>query len=142
MTLRRTKPLRRTGFTPAQRATSLTRSVMSRKRPKVSREERAGRTAAKKRSGGTCEVDGRNPATEVHHRQNRSQGGSWAVPNLLHVCTACHHHITVNPEAATEQGWAVKSHQNPADVPVWLAGRGFSFLTPGGDVELVDDEVA
>lgn len=142
MGLRRNHPLRRTGSTPSQRSISLTRSVMVRRRPKVSREERTGRAAAKTRSGGTCEIDGRNPATEVHHRQNRSQGGSWAVPNLLHVCPACHHHITVNPKAATDQGWAVKSHQDPPDVPVWLAGRGYAFLLPNGDIEEVEDEDA
>lgn len=40
--------------------------------------------------------------------------------------------VTVNPTIAYERGWSVRSTDIPADVPVWLAGRGFTYLTADG----------
>ena len=77
---------------------------------------------------------GRRPATDAHHRLNRSQGGAWEITNLLHLCHQDHMTATVNPALACSRGWSVRSTQIPAEQPVWLAGRGWSFLTPDGDV--------
>lgn len=120
----------------------LKRTAFVAKAPKVTREERAARKTVKSRSLGICELHGGHPATDMHHRLNRSQGGLWSPENLLHICRASHAHITTNPAAAREQGWAVPSTRKPADVPAWLAGHGYVFLLPTGDIELVEDEVA
>lgn len=105
---------------------------MSSARPKVSPEERAGRAAVKARSGGRCEIGSGCRGEEIHHRKNRSQGGTWCPSNLIHACHAHHLHVTTNPAAARQQGWAVRSTDDPAAVPAWLAGRGFTYLTADG----------
>lgn len=155
-------PLRRTGdwsrnkplasSKPLSRSTPLPRTPLARRapqkpteglrrakplssaRPKQTAEERRGRKLLRLRSGGRCEIGSGCPGQEAHHRQNRSQGGSWDITNLLHLCHAHHLHVTTHPAAARQQGWAVLSTDDPADAPVWLAGRGWSFLTPDGDV--------
>lgn len=135
--------MKRTGFTPAQRATRLTRNAaLKAKRPKMSPEERSARKITRARSEGQCEIHGDHPASDMHHRLNRSQGGQWSPDNLLHICHAIHMHITTSPQMAMEQGWTVRSGRNPADVPVWLAGRGWCFLHANGHVDEAPDEAA
>lgn len=92
--------------------------------------EARARGIVAERSGGVCEVCGSARATNMHHRLNRSQGGTWAPSNLLHLCgsgtTGCHGFITCNPAAAGHSGAALQSHQDPATTPVqlitWLGG--------------------
>lgn len=101
-------------------------------RPKVTREERHARKLLRARSGGLCEVCQREPATDAHHRQNRSQGGRWEITNLLHLCRREHQHITVSPAVSYERGWSVRSTDDPAAVPVFLAEHGWVYLTATG----------
>ena len=102
--------------------------------------EAAGRRSVKARAAGICEgfCDGRS-AFDVHHRKNRSQGGSWAVENLMHLCRACHRHITTNPAEAYANGWSVRSSFDPAGIPclrrgqlVWLRSDGTYIPALGG----------
>jgi len=118
----------------------LTRKAVTAKRAKVSPEERAARKLLAHRSGGLCEIGLGCLATDAHHRLNRSQGGRWDLAGLLHLCRVHHHHVTVNPAAAMEQGWTVRSGRNPADVPVWLGGYGFCFLNTDGSITEAPDE--
>ena len=80
------------------------------------------------RSAGICEVCGLAWATNVHHRKNRSGGGTWAVSNLLHLCgsgtTGCHGVITCKPWEieARPNGLTVHPNHEPAAVPVRLLG--------------------
>lgn len=123
-----------------KRAKSMTRTIVKKNRAKVTAEERTGRRIMAERSQGRCEIGLNCSAAEAHHRQNRSQGGSWKPSNLLHLCASHHLHVTTHPQAAREQGWAVASFQDPARTPVWLAGRGVVFLTDLGEViESVED---
>lgn len=46
----------------------------------------ANRALVRKRSGGICEICHVQPATDVHHRQYRSRGGSHDVENLIDAC--------------------------------------------------------
>lgn len=115
------------------RAAAAGKPLTSRLKP-VTPEERRARAAVKARSLGVCEMDGRTPATDMHHRQNRSQGGVWSPENLLHLCSSHHQHVTVNPALACGRGWSVRSTQDPAGAPVWLAGRGWSYLDAAGGV--------
>ena len=107
---------------------------------KLTKAERDRLTA---RSGGICELCGVDPATNWHHRKNRSQGGKNNLGNALHLCgsgtTGCHGWVTENPAKAYEMGWSVRSGFNPADVPVYrrqewaiLTEDGFMFLPPNG----------
>jgi hypothetical protein len=128
------------GSSPSMRSSRLTRTVMAKKAPKVTPEERAARKTVKARSQNVCEIHGDHPGTDMHHRLNRSQSGQWSPDNLLHLCHAVHMEITVSPKRAMEQGWTVRSGRNPANVPCWLAGMGFVFLTPEGDITDIEDE--
>jgi hypothetical protein len=128
--------------TPLKQAQSLTRRVVKANRAKVTPAERAGKKGVHKRSSALtgrrlCERCGRRPGREVHHRKNRSQGGRWALANLLDLCSPCHQFLTVNPALAKEpeSGWSVASHQDPAAVPVRLAGRGLVLLTDTGEIQ-------
>lgn len=115
-------------------------------RKRVSREEREGRRLLAQRSGHVCEMGGSEAATEAHHRRNRSQGGTWSVTNLLHLCHKHHAYVTTHPQAAREQGWAVPSTRNPADVAVWVAGREYVLLDELGGMtpitEIPDEEAS
>lgn len=118
-----------------QAAVPKPRAPLVAKRQSVTPEERQARKVVRARSLGLCELDGRAPATEMHHRRNRSQGGAWTASNLLHLCSAHHLHVTTNPQASRDQGWAVPSHREPSGVPVWLARLGWVFLDDHGNYE-------
>lgn len=156
--LQRKTPL--TSSKPLPRSSALPRSPLARKapqkpteglrrarplssaRPKVSSEERLGRKLLRLRSADLCEMCGRRPATDAHHRRNRSQGGTWEITNLLHLCHQDHMAVTVNPALACSRGWSVRSTDIPADVPVWLAGRGFTYLRADGSTSPEQKEAA
>ncbi len=92
------------------------------------------------RSGGRCEICGLRPAREAQHRKNRSQGGTWDLSNLLHVCghgntDGCHGAIHQNPEAAYANGWSVRRSRVPSEMPAWLTteyGRIYVWLHDDG----------
>lgn len=67
------------------------------------------------RSGGECEVfagpDCLGRATQLHHRLRRSQGGTEALSNLLHVCPVCHSTIHQHPALAYERGWLIRGSE-------------------------------
>ncbi|MFY2788489.1 HNH endonuclease [Rhodococcus sp. MALMAid1271] len=109
--------------------------------------ERTARVAVYNRSQGLCEVGVPGycigVGQSVHHRKNRSQGGTWDVVNLLHTCgdgvRHCHGWITAHPKAAHRAGWAVKSYEDPADHAVKMHGR-FVLLTADGRYEDLPEE--
>ena len=74
-----------------------------------------------------CEICGITPATNWHHRKNRSQGGGNELSNAMHLCgsgnTGCHGRVTENPADAYHYGWSVLSGHNPAEMPVWMGWR-------------------
>lgn len=103
--LRRRTPLRRT---PIRRARSRRPSVPTRVRVDVAT-----------RSGGRCElvwtiepehitVRCPLPATDMHHRLMRSQGGAHTADNLLHLCADHHRHVHAHPAEAYEHGWLIR----------------------------------
>lgn len=104
--------------------------------------EKLARRLVRERAEGRCEVCWIAPGTDTHHRRNRSQGGKWEPENLMLLCHSHHMWITVNPKRAREQGWTVPSYADPATTPVWVAGRELVFLTPDGNYENPDGEVA
>lgn len=60
-------------------------------------------------ANGTCEVCQVVPASQVHHRKRRSQGGPDTDENFVAVCVECHDDIHRNPAWAYENGWLVRS---------------------------------
>ena len=77
-----------------------------------------------------CEFCGRmftgapGMGTEIHHRKLRSQGGADDLDNLVLVHTLCHHRAHHYPEQSYEWGWLVRSHDDPAAVPVKIVRPG------------------
>lgn len=146
--------VRKTGLkakAPLTSASRLQRSALigsqiKTRRPSVSREEREARRIVRARSGGVCEVCGRERATNFQHRQNRSQLGDWTASNGLDVCgtgtTGCHGRIHQNPRISYERGWSVRSTASPAVTPVWLASRGWSLLDDAGGVTPIESSAA
>jgi len=98
----------------------------------------AQRDKLRDRSAGMCEICGIAPATNWHHRKNRSQGGGNELSNAMHLCgsgtTGCHGRVTENPAEAYHFGWSVRSGQDPAVVPCWIGWR-WVFLRDDGTVE-------
>lgn len=102
--------------------------------------EKLARKLVRARSGGICEVCGRQPSREFQHRKAQVHGGEYSAVNGLDVCghgnyDGCHGHIHQHPAIAYEQGWSVRSGHNPAVQPVWLAGRGRVLLRADGSTE-------
>lgn len=81
---------------------------------------------------------------QVHHRKPRGSGGSSdpeinSPANLLLLCPTCHLQVERDRSVAYEQGWLVRREHDPEKTPVWLAGRGYCFLTPRGDIEEIEE---
>jgi hypothetical protein len=107
---------------------------------------RRAREAVYERARGRCEKCGYSlhiDAWECHHRQLRSQGGTWTLPNLLALHPDCHsagapgsvHH---GPAAAYAAGFLVSGYAEPEATPVLLYGRRWVRLTATGDYEKGD----
>lgn len=145
----RTTPLRRTELrrspTPAEDTRPSSAGPVKPRKSPAQPGMAHGRKLVYARSGGWCEV--RIPGVCLgrgmswHHRKNRSQGGTWAASNGLHCCgdgvTGCHGALTNPPRGRKAEfqgsGWIVPSHADPAEVPVWIAGR-LVYLTDSGDL--------
>lgn len=86
---------------------------------------------------GVCEICGK-PATNAHHRKNKSQGGKDVLSNLLMLCgsgtTGCHGFITRHPKTASLHGWTVWSYEDPATKPVSLSPQRVLLDDEGGVV--------
>lgn len=86
------------------------------------------------RSDDVCEGCGKATATNVHHRQYLSRGGSHSLENLLHLCgmgNAGGCHGVAHSGEGAEMGWSVASWQDPRDVPVLYRGT-LRWLTKWG----------
>jgi hypothetical protein len=67
---------------------------------------------------GLCEICGEQAALDRHHRKRRSQGGDDSPANIMEICRMCHNVIHADPAWAYDQGYLVKSWEDPASVPV------------------------
>ena len=87
------------------------------------------------RASRRCERCGRyirdGQRASVHHRLLRSQGGKDSPENCVLLCgsgtTGCHGWVHANPAAAQEQGFIVRSHEDPSRVPI-LTPRGLALI--------------
>lgn len=83
------------------------------------------RSIVRERSGGLCEICS-TPGVQMHHRRNRSQGGSWTPQNIMHLCVGCHGRVTLHPSWATENGYTIQGRLDgdaPETVPVLIRGE-------------------
>ena len=119
-------------------------------RHQVTPEEREAKRIVKARSGGWCETGCGRRVQSWSHRVARSQGGPWDPVNGLHLCSlgsgdsGCHTWTGRRIALACEGGWRLRSWQDPASEPVWLAPSnpprpaGWYVLTPDGGLEAVN----
>lgn len=102
--------------------------------------ERALRMSVYDRAGGCCDRCGRavpKDDWECHHRKLRSQGGQDSMFNLVCLCHEDHARIHRAVQWSYENGWLVRSFDDPALVPV-RRGLGREFPTPDGWVSAVE----
>lgn len=115
--------------TPAKRG-----PVKPRQQP-VTSAEREARRLVRERSGGTCEgACGNTPASDWHHRKNRTQGGRWAADDGMDLCRSCHAYVTDHPQWGYARGWSVRSTLDPAAIPCLRRGS-YVWLLPDGSFE-------
>lgn len=109
--------------------------------PKDTGPTRAVRHTVKARAAMRCERCGVSVAAaryEVHHRQPRQMGGTSRpetnLPsNLLLLCAPrCHSEVESSRQISYERGWLVRAAHNPATAPVFIAGRGWTYLRADG----------
>lgn len=95
--------------------------------------ERDCKAGVEARSDGLCERCGRQGHT-FHHRKNRSAGGRWELANIVKLCgdgtQLCHGWVTTHPMLAMEEGFHIRSWDDPEGVPIRLHGRKLTRLTP------------
>lgn len=63
-------------------------------------------------------------AVHTHHRKLRSQGGDDSAANTVRLCLLCHDWVHHNPAEAYEQGWLVKSWDDPETVAYTTLAEG------------------
>ena len=99
-----------------------------------------------RRSNFRCEKCGIHLAEgfyySIHHRTPRGMGGTREkrlnLPsNLVAICgsgtTGCHGWIEHNRSEAEDAGWLVSRYQECAEVPLFIYGVGWRYLTDEGD---------
>lgn len=84
------------------------------------------------RSGGVCESCGDRPASDIHHRQYLSRGGSHDVHNLIHLCgfgntSGCHGRAHTN---GTPEGLSIGRGFRSLLIPVLYRG---TWVLPDDD---------
>jgi len=77
----------------------------------------------------------------LHHRTPRGMGGTKAerlnLPsNLVAICgsgtTGCHGFIESNRVMADDEGWLVSRYEESAEIPLFIYGVGWRYLTDEG----------
>jgi len=98
------------------------------------------------RARGLCERCGYgNSTTQLHHRRPRGMGGTkrpdtnTASAGVL-LCQPCHIEVESHRLKAYSDGWLVRQHQNPADIPVYRKGRWVLLDDEGGFHPATSDE--
>ncbi len=71
----------------------------------------------------------------IHHRLLKSRGGDGRPSNGVTLCghgtSGCHGLVHANVAWAEEQGWMVKSHEDPVLKPIPHVLHGFVYLDNG-----------
>lgn len=101
------------------------------------------RRIVEQRSQGVCEGCGDRPASDIHHRQYLSRGGSHDVHNLLHLCgfgnaSGCHGRAHSDGE---REGWSIRSRYRSEVVPVLYRG-GWVLPDDAGKCQRLSESTA
>lgn len=98
------------------------------------------RGVVRQRADSYCERCGLHRGTEHHHRRPRGAGGTKREDTNLPsnaglLCGDCHRWVESHRTDALNEGWLVRQHHTPADIPVQYRGTpvwldDFGNLTP------------
>lgn len=105
---------------------------MSTKRRAAQRLWVARRRVVLVRDGSACVICSRH-ATDVHHRKQRSCGGSDETANLVGLCRFHHSDVHAHIELYRPLGLLLDSWE-PEDMPMWHE-RGNRWCVPGDEYE-------
>jgi hypothetical protein len=117
------------------------RTVKKRTPPKATGPTAEQRAAIIARDRGRCMRCG-DRTSQIQHRWPRGRGGDNRLSNLILMCgsgtTGCHGWAeTQQRRAATDQGWFVKTGEDPAVKPVFTR-HGWIVLDDAGAYRAVD----
>lgn len=90
------------------------------------------------RDGRMCVSCGRDDMLTLQHRINRKMGGSKLLDgpeNLVTMCSLENQRLEMIPDFAAigiDNGWKLRSWDDPLKVPVFFAFDGWYYLTPDG----------
>lgn len=113
---------------PIQRAPWALKTPPAPKPDPISAETRA---LVRARAHHLCELCGVNPGSHAHHRQLR-RFGRHGADNIVWVCGTDHQRIHGHPEWSYENGWLVRSTDDPATTPLSLHLARWVLLLPNG----------
>lgn len=91
-------------------------------------KETRARELVRKRANGRCEVCGGRGYEYSHRRRRSIREHSWCPCNGLLACRTCHARMHEGPVEAQVVGWHVSIYEEPATVPVLLAGGRYWLL--------------
>jgi 5-methylcytosine-specific restriction protein A len=105
----------------------------------------AVRTTIRQRADGWCERCGLQRGRDHHHRRPRGAGGSKrddtnVASNAGFLCGSCHEWCESHRTDAINEGWLVKQHQTPIDIPVLYRGA-WCFLDDLGNLRRVEEVI-
>lgn len=90
------------------------------------------------RDGRMCVSCGRDDMLTLQHRINRGMGGSNTrdgYENLVTMCSLENQRLEMIPDFAAigiDNGWKLRSWEDPLKVPVFFAFDGWYYLTERG----------
>lgn len=90
------------------------------------------------RDGYMCVSCGRTETLTLQHRASRGMGGSKTrdgIENLLTMCAIENQRLESNADFAAigiDNGWKLRSWEDPLKVPVFFAFDGWYYLTERG----------
>ena len=96
------------------------------------------RKATYERDGHMCAACGIDQTLTIQHRANRKMGSDPTkerIENYLTLCYWCNGRLESNAEFASlgiENGWKLRSWDDPLRVPVFYAFDGWFYLTADG----------
>lgn len=103
------------------------------------------RQLIRQRADDRCERCGQRFGTQAHHRRPRGAGGSRredtnTASNSGWMCSECHLWVESHRTEALNEGWLVRQHHTPVDIPVNYRGQPV-FLDDTGGLQPVEDVI-
>jgi 5-methylcytosine-specific restriction enzyme A len=137
MLRRRSRLVVKTGL---KRRTPLRTSKEKRTGRRDTGPDRTTRELVLERDEYSCVICRTGPfGLQQHHRKPRRMGGRSdesinSPSNLITLCPGDHQWVEDRREEAYDLGYLVRERDDPAQVPVGIAGRGFFYLNADGSL--------